>query len=151
MKWLTLGGSCMVLLEGCFTYHLLGSADTAMPTSGTKVEIRLTSRGAATLANQIGPDVLYLQGDILAVDSTALGLAITASETVRRVRTEWKGERLTVPREDIASVSQRELSVGATALMGGLAGGGLIALTAAFSGASSSSGSTAGGKAGGAQ
>lgn len=151
MKRLALAGSCMLLSEGCFTYRLLGSADTAMRTSGTKVEIRLNSWGAATLANQIGVDVLYLQGDILAVDSTALGLAITASETARRVRTEWKGEHLTLPREDIASVSQRKLSVGATALMGGLAGGGLVALAAAFSGASSSSGSTGGGKAGGAQ
>ena len=151
MKSLMLAGSSVLLLGACFTYRSLGLVDAAMPAPGTRVEVRLTNAGATTLATQVGPDVLYLQGNVLSADSSALTLAITQSETVRRVSTEWKGEQFTLPREDIASLSERKLSVGATALLGGLAGGGLIAAASAFGGGSSSTGSTGGSKPVGAQ
>ena len=142
MRSLTLAGSSVLLLTGCFTYRSLDSVDTAMPAPGTKVEVRLTTSAAASLANEIGPDVLYLRGDALSADSAALTLAIREAETARHISTEWKGERLTLPREDIASLSQRRLSVGATALVGGLAGGGLVVAATAFSASSSSTGSS---------
>ena len=141
MRSLTLAGSSVLLLTGCFTYRSLGPVDTAMPPPGTRVEVRLTTAAAAALANQVGPDVLYLRGDALSADSTALTLAVTESETARHISTEWKGEHLTLPREDIASVSQRRLAVGATALLGGLAGGGLVVAATAFGASSSSTGS----------
>jgi hypothetical protein len=140
MRSLTAAG-ILLLLTGCFTYRSLGSVDAAMPAPDTKVEIRLTTSAAAALANQIGPDVLYLRGDAVSADATALTLAITESETARHTSTTWKGEHVTVPREDIASVSQRRLAVGATALIGGLAGGGLVVAATAFSASSSSTGS----------
>jgi hypothetical protein len=151
MKSLMLAGSSVLLLTACFTYRPLGSVDAAMPTPGTRVEVRLTTTAAAALANQVGPDVLYLQGDVVSADSTALTVAVTQSETARRISTEWRGEHFTLPREDIASLSQRKLSVGATALLGGLAGGGIVAAAAAFSGGSSSTGSTGGNRPGGVQ
>jgi hypothetical protein len=146
-----LAGSSVLLLAGCFTYRPLGSVDAARPTPGTRVEVRLTTAAAAALANQVGPDVLYLHGDVVSADSTTLTLAITQSETARRIRTDWRGEHLTLPREEIASLSQRKLSVGATALLGGLAGGSLVAAAAAFSGGSNTTGSTGGNKPGGVQ
>ncbi len=141
MKPLALAGSSILLLTGCFTYRTVGSVEGAMPSAGTKAEIRLTTAAAAALANQIGPDVVYLRGRIVSADSMALTLAVTESETARHISTEWKGEHLVLHREDIASVSQRKLAVGATALLGGLAGGGLVVAAAAFGASSSSAGS----------
>jgi hypothetical protein len=105
-----------------------------MAPAGTQVEVRLTTAGAAGLANQVGPDVLYLDGFLVAADSNALTVKMARSETARRVSAEWKGEQITIPREDIASVGQRKFSVGATALLGGIAGGGLVAAYALLGG-----------------
>jgi hypothetical protein len=121
--------SC-ALSVGCYTYRPLGSVDAVMPAPGTQVEARLTTAGAAALANQVGPDVLLLDGTLIAADSNGLTLKMTRSESARHISSEWRGEQVTVPRDDIASVGQRKLSVGATALLGGLAGGGVVAAAA---------------------
>jgi hypothetical protein len=127
-------GLLCTLLTGCYTYRPLPSVDGAMAPAGTQVEVRLTTAGAAGLANQVGPDVLYLDGFLVAADSNALTVKMARSETARRVSAEWKGEQITIPREDIASVGQRKFSVGATALLGGIAGGGLVAAYALLGG-----------------
>ncbi len=134
--------SCSLLrLIGCFTYRPLGSVDAVMPAPGTKVEVQLSTSAAPALAGQVGPDVLYLRGNVLSADSAALLLAMTESETARHISTEWKGEHLALARGDIARVSQRKLSVGATALLGSLAGGGIVLAATAFSPSSSVTGS----------
>jgi hypothetical protein len=134
-----IGLLCM-LLTGCYTYRPLPSVDGAMAPAGTQVEVRLTTAGAAGLANQVGPDVLYLDGFLVSADSNALTVKMARSETARRVSAEWKGEQITIPREDIAGVSQRKFSVGATALLGGIAGGGLVAAYALLGGTGGASG-----------
>ena len=146
MKWVTLLGPGVLLLVGCYTYRPLGSVDVAMPNPGTRVEARLTTVGATALANEIGPDVRSLRGDVVSADSAAITLAITQSETSRHINTEWRGEQVTISRGTIASVSERKFSVGATALVGGLAGGGLVAAAVAFGTGSSNTGSTGGSK-----
>jgi len=133
-------GLLCLLLTGCYTYRPLPSVDGAMAPAGTQVEVRLTTAGATALTNQVGPDVLYLDGLLVSADSNALTVKMARSETARRVSAEWKGEEITIPRENIASVGQRKFSVGATALLGGLAGGGLVAAYALLGGTGGSSG-----------
>jgi hypothetical protein len=140
MKSLLTTGLASALLAGCYTYRPLASVDTAMPAPGTQVETRLTTAGATALASQIGPDVLLLQGQVVSADSSGLTLAVNHSETARRISSDWKGEHVTVPREDIASVQERKFSVGSTALLGGLAGGGLVAAVALIGGTGSAAG-----------
>ena len=151
MKPPMLAGLTCTLLGGSYTYRPLPSVDAAMPAIGTQVEARLTSAGAAALAPQVGPDIRYLQGRVLSVGAGGLTLAVTHAETVRRLGIEWKGEEVTLPREDLAGVEERKLSVGATALVGGLVGGGLVAAFALIGGTGSASGGGVGGPAGGAQ
>jgi hypothetical protein len=120
-----------------------------MPAIGTQVDAHLTSAGAAALARQVGPDVRYLQGRVLSADTGGLTLAVTHAETVRRLGIEWKGEHVTLPREDLADVQERKLSVGATALVGGLVGGGLVAAFTLLGGSGSASAGGVGGPPGG--
>jgi hypothetical protein len=143
MKALLTAGLGTMLLAGCYTYRPLGSVEAAMPVPGTQVEVRLTTAGATALASQVGPDILLLQGQIVTADSAGLTLAVSHTQTARRISSDWKGEHVTLPRQDIASVQGRKLSVGGTALLGGLAGGGILA-AAALIGGSGTSG-TAGG------
>ena len=135
MKALLTAGLTGTLLAGCYTYRPLPSVDAAMPAPGLQIEARLTSAGATALASQIGPDILILQGRVVSADSAGLTLAVSHTETARRVSSDWKGEHVTLPREDIASLEGRKFSVGGTALLGGLAGGGLVATFALIGGA----------------
>ena len=125
-------GLFCTMLVGCYTYRPLASVDTVMPAAGTSVQVRLTTTGATALANEIGPEMLYLQGDIVSADSAGVTLAVTHAETARRISLGWKGERVALPRDYIASIEQRKLAIGATALIGGLVGGGVIATAALF-------------------
>jgi hypothetical protein len=143
MKSALAAGLACVLLAGCYSYQPLGSVDAAMPPTGTAVQVRLTTSGATSLASQVGPDILYLQGQIVSADPDALTLAVTRAETARRIEIEWKGEQVTLPRSEIASVEQKRLSVGHTVLIGGLAGGSVVAAYALFGTSGSSSGAVA--------
>lgn len=136
---LTAGLAC-IALAGCYAYRPLASVETAMPAAGTPVQVRLTTAGATALASQVGPDILYLQGEIVSADPDGLTLAVTRAETARRIGVEWKGEQVTLPRGDIASVEQRRLALGPTAVIGGLAGGGVVAAYALFGTGGTSSG-----------
>lgn len=128
LMWL----AAMSLLGGCYSYSTAGPVDTVSPRTGTRIALTLTPHGVAVLAGQLGPQATYVEGDVLEADSTALRLAVRRVEDWRHMGTEWKGERVTVPRQAIATVSERRLSIGATAILSGLAVGGVIGAYAAF-------------------
>lgn len=140
MKASLMTGLACMLVAGCYTYRPLPSVDAAMPAPGTQVEIRLTTAGAASLANQVGPDVLLMDGTLVSADSGAITLKMSRTESARHISADWKGEQVTIPVGDVASVGERKLSVGATALLGGLAGGSMVAAVALFGGSGTASG-----------
>lgn len=132
MRSLLIAGLTLPLVAGCYTYRPLASVDTVMPAAGAEVEAQLTTAGATALANEIGPDMLSIQGRILAADSSSLTLAVDRTETARHIGYDWKGEHVTLPRSAIASLRQKKFAVGPSALIGGLAGGGVVAAYALF-------------------
>ena len=132
MRSLWIAALALPMAAGCYTYRPLASVDTVMPAAGTDVEVRLTTAGATALANELGPDMLALQGHVLAADSAGLTLAVSRSETARQIGYDWKGEHVTVPRSAIADLRERKFAVGPSALIGGLAGGGVVAAYALF-------------------
>jgi len=136
------------LLAGCYTYRPLPAVDAVMPGPGTQVEARLTTAGATDLASQVGPDVLLVEGQVVSADSSGVTLAVNRVETARHIGSDWKGEHVTVPRADVASLRVRRFSIGGTALLGGLAGGGLAATFALIGGTGNASGITSPGSTG---
>jgi len=136
------------LLAGCYTYRPLPAVDAVMPGPGTQVEARLTTAGATDLASQVGPDVLIVEGQVVSADSSGVTLAVNRVETARHIGSDWKGEHVTVPRADVASLRVRRFSIGGTALLGGLAGGGLAATFALIGGTGNASGITSPGSTG---
>jgi hypothetical protein len=119
----------MSLLGACYSYR---PVDTVSPTPGKRIALTLTPEGVRRLAVQLGPQATYVEGDLLEADSTAVRLALRRVEDSRHTGTRWNGEEVTISREAIASVSERRLSVGATAIASGLAVGGIIGAYAAF-------------------
>jgi|SRR6266545_1864394 len=130
------------LVGACYSYTPAGPVESVTPKLGQRVLVTLTREGVATLSMKLGPQATYVEGDVLAADSAGLRLAVRRVENARRIGTEWIGERVTLPRDLIARVSERHFSVGATALLSGLALGGVIGAYAAFG---SNSGATEGG------
>lgn len=115
----------IVALSACYTYRPLPSPE---PAPGDRVSAQLTMEGSRELAGQIGPDVLHVEGDVLGLDSTGLNLEVREIESYRGIRSGWGGERLHVPRQAVAGMQQRKLSVGGTGLLAGVLTAGLYAV-----------------------
>ena len=127
----------MSLLGGCYSYR---PVDALSPMPGKRIALTLTPAGVRLLAVQLGPQATYVEGDLLEADSTAVRLALRRVEDSRHTGTNWNGEQVAIPREVIASVSERRLSIGATAIASGLAVGGILGAYAAFGTAGSADG-----------
>jgi hypothetical protein len=117
--------SSALVLTGCYTYRPLASPE---PAPGDRVSAQLTTEGSRELAAQIGPEVLHVEGDVLEVDSIGLNLQVREIESYRGIRSGWSGERLHVPRQAVAGIQQRKLSVGGTGLLAGALTVGLYAV-----------------------
>ena len=119
----------MSLLAACYSYR---PVDPVAPKPGTRLALTLTPQGVKLLTLQLGPQVASVEGDLLEADSTAIRLALRRAEDSRRVGTKWNGEEVTIPRDVIEKISERHLSIGATAIASGLAVGGMLGAYAAF-------------------
>jgi len=128
---LVLAPPVLLLLGGCYTYQPLPATGPAV---GTRVQATLTDAGSDSLASRVGPNVELVDGDIVAVDSGSLTLAVREIEDHRGNRDDWQGEPVAVPRHFIRELEQRRMSVGGTGLLGGAIAAGLVAATAAISG-----------------
>jgi hypothetical protein len=115
----------ILLLAGCYTYRPLQQPD---PTPGDRVSAQLTTDGSRDLAGQIGPEVLHIEGNVLDLDSTAFNLEVREIESYRGIRSDWHGEQVRLPRQAVAGMQERRLSIGGTTLMGGVLLGGLYAM-----------------------
>jgi hypothetical protein len=116
---------CVVLIGGCYTYRPLS---TPQPLAGTRVSAALTDDGARELSGQVGPEVEHVEGEVLAVDSIGVHMAVRQVETIRGIQFDWRGEQVTVPSSAVSGWQQRRLSVGGTGFLGGLVAGGLYAM-----------------------
>ena len=134
-----------ILLNGCYTYRPL---ETPQPSPGTRVSAELTDDGARELSGQLGPQVEHVEGDVLAVDSNGVQLAVRQVETNRGNQVDWKGEKVIIPRAAVSGWQQHRLSVGGTSVMGGLLVGALYGVYRLLGGEGGIEGTGSGGSAG---
>jgi len=133
----------LLLLAGCYTYRPL---ENPAPPPGQRVSAQLTTEGSRELTGQIGPEILHVEGLVVSADSTALDLEVREIESVRGIRSDWHGEHVRLPRQSVAGLQERKLSVGGTTLLGGVVVAGLYAAYQLFAGGGSVEG--AGGQGG---
>ena len=134
-----------ILLNGCYTYRPLS---TPQPSPGTRVSAELTDDGARELSGQLGPQVEHVEGDVLAVDSNGVQLAVRQVETNRGNQVDWKGEKVIIPRAAVSGWQQHQLSVGGTGFMGGVVIGALYGMYQLLGGEGGIEGTGSGGSAG---
>jgi hypothetical protein len=115
----------VLLLTGCYTYRPLVNP---APPPGQRVSAQLTTEGSRELTGQIGPEVLHVEGQVVSADSSGLDLEVLEIESLRGIRSDWHGEHVRLPRQALAGLQERRLSVGGTTLLGGVLAGGLYAI-----------------------
>jgi hypothetical protein len=112
----------VAVLSACYTYRPLSGPT---PAPGQRVSAQLTTEGSRDLTGQIGPEVLHVEGNVIEADSSGLDLDVLEIESYRGIRSDWHGERVRLPREAVAGMQQRRLSIGGTGLMAGALTAGL--------------------------
>ena len=126
--------AAILALTGCYQYRYAGPVDEVAPVAGRKVSLNLTDQGSAQLADQLGGGVSSVEGEIVGGDADRLEVAVASTEDHRRITSDWKGERVTIPRTAVARVTERRFSAGATGLAGAIVVGGLAGAYALFGG-----------------
>lgn len=132
----------LLLVAGCYSYHPL---ENPTPASGTRVAADLTDAGSLEVANQVGPGVVSVRGEVVESDRDALLLALTSVLGRNEQETFWKGEQVRIPLVTVARVQQRRFALGKTILFSGAVVGGLFAAVQAFTGEGSGGGGGGGG------
>jgi hypothetical protein len=106
------------LLSGCYVY---GPAPATLEPQ-VRVSVVLTDLGRVETSRQVGPRVMRVEGSLVDATDTAYLLAVSAVKPISGPWVRWGGEQVSVRREYVATMNQRRLSRGRTALfIGGAA------------------------------
>jgi hypothetical protein len=119
------------VLAGCYKYEPLSSAT---PARGQDVQVSLNGDGATQVKPHFGQDVTLLQARVLEVRTDSMSLAVHSAFTSTGVQAYTGADTLALPLSAVTSIAGRKLSVGQSALLGGVLLGGSIGAVAALSG-----------------
>jgi len=101
------------LLAACHRYEPVTAATVA---SGSNVAVSLTDYGTANLGRLLGMGVGTVEGNLVSVSDSAYTLTVQVVRQRNGVETFWRGERVAIPRTDVAEIRQRRLSRSKSAL-----------------------------------
>ncbi len=105
-------------LGACRTYVPI---EGPQPEPGTKVRAELSDQGAANLASQVGPRAVAVDGHVASAGGPELVLAVSAVQRRDGLEEFWRGEQVTIPRADIASLRRERISPQRTGVVVGTA------------------------------
>jgi len=131
MRW---ASSCIVMVllisaAGCYYYEPL---ETPAPQPGTYMQVMLTDSGTSHFWGYLGPDVGNLRGRLITANPEALALSVESVEQRHGQILSWKGERVRLGGECVATMQESHVSKVRTALLAGGSVVGFIAARAAF-------------------
>ena len=124
MRRSTIRGTAALLLA-CTACHTYTAIDPSASPAGTDVRVTLTESGGLALGNQFGAVAREVDGRLESASDSAVTVAVTQVTRTSGVEDPWRGEHVTIPRTDIASVQRPTTNVGrsvvlAIALLGGV-------------------------------
>ena len=90
----------------CFTTRPLPSTSAV---AGRRVSLRLTARGSEALGRVLGPEVVRLEGELLAAPADSFVLAMVTAERSDGQESSWQRQRVAVARAFVADVAERRL------------------------------------------
>jgi hypothetical protein len=111
-------GGLMLFDVGCYNYQ---PSMGVTPQVGQRISIELSDQGRASLAEQLGPGVLQVEGMLQDVQGDQYVVSVNKVRSINNGSANWGGERVKIPKSDVASTGVRSLSKGRTILTVGLA------------------------------
>ena len=105
----------LLLLLGvaCHRYEPVTAATVER---GADVSVALTDFGTANLGRLLGMGVGTIEGELLSLSDSALTIGVKLVRQRNGIETFWKGERVAIPRSDVAEIRQRRFSKGKSAV-----------------------------------
>jgi hypothetical protein len=100
-------------LASCHRYEPVTGATVAR---GTSIAVSLTDYGTANLGRLLGMGVGTIEGTLLSASDSGYTLSVQMVRQRSGVETPWRGEQVTIPREDVAEIRQRRFARGKSAL-----------------------------------
>ena len=96
-----------VLLAGCHRYEPVTATTVDR---GASVAVSLTDYGTANLGRLLGMGVGTVEGNLVTVSDSSYTLAVQLVRQRNGIETFWRGERVAIPRGDVAEIRQRRIS-----------------------------------------
>lgn len=119
------------LALACYDYRPVTSPAML---EGRRVQLLLTDSGALALARSVGPAVEAVEGTFIGDSAEGYRISMVTSRTRGGIETDWRGERVFVPRSLVAAMMERHFSSSRTAFASGLAALGVGAITVGLRG-----------------
>ena len=136
MRWVSLVGRlcaaivALPLLAGCYT--LVPVASLQQPAPGTKLSVLLNDEGRMQTAQQVGPYVMRIDGELVQASESNYVLAVTEVVDIRGAHSKWTGETVPLPKSYVMTTYERRFSTPKTVVLLGAVTAGFVALAASF-------------------
>lgn len=121
----------VITVAACVTYPVT-PVNELQP--GHVVELTLSDSEIPAIAPQLGPGVFRVNGKLTEIDSLALALQVSHTNSTRNVNyhfaqtVHWNGDSVSIPRAGIVTARQRQFSGWLTALGVAVLGGSIAAM-----------------------
>ncbi len=109
-------GLAPVLAGGCYQYS---GYPLDRPVPAMAVQLTLNDRGRVALENNIGPEIMTVDGTVASVTDSTFVLRVTRVTSFDRRSQPWAGEPVTFRTEHVRMIRERRFSVGRTVLFAG--------------------------------
>lgn len=123
--------AAVTVLAGCYKYQPLNSVT---PANGQEVQVSLNEQGSSAVRPHFGEGVGDLQAKMLEFRADTIRLAVHSARGMDGVQLYSGADTIALPMSGVSSIAGRKVSVGQSALLGGVLIGGSIAAMAALSG-----------------
>jgi len=107
-------GAAAVCLAQVSCYTLQAVPTGAVPTLGTNIAMDITDAGRAALGGSMGPEILQIEGRLTRNDDDAYQVAVAAVRLLRGGEQTWAGEKVSVRKEYVSRLYEKQLSKGRT-------------------------------------
>lgn len=117
---------CMMLalvVMGCYTFKPVTTG--AAPLVGARVGLHVNDAGRVALGPTVGSEIDWLDGRLVEQDAEGFTLAVQHVYSLRGAVQIWAGEQVRVQRDQVHSVTQRQLAKGRSLALGAAGAGGV--------------------------
>jgi len=114
----------LALQNACYTYV---AAVSGAPEPGLNYKFLINDQGRVGFSQRVGPGVTSIEGKLVDQNAESFVVSVDAVEAISTPRSHWAGEQLTVNKQYVTAVRERQLSKSRTALAAGIAVGSIAA------------------------